>query len=427
MGESIKVALLGVGTVGSGVFRVLTSERELELKVGTPLELACVIDKDADRAKSLGVPDSLFYDDLDKALNVCQPDILIEVIGGIDPARSLITTALNRGINVVTANKELIANHGEELLDLARAKGVDLYFEASVGGGIPIIHALRESLVANNIDTVMGIVNGTTNYILSKMTSEGTGFAAALADAQSHGYAEADPRADVDGLDAAYKTAILAALAFNARVRAQDIYVEGITAITPQDIMYADELDCVIKLLAIAKEDEGGIEARVHPTLITKDHPLANVNDVYNAVFINGDAVGSVMFYGRGAGSMPTASAIVGDVIDIARNKLSRSNAQPGLFFHDKLIKPMAEIESSYYLLIKAKDRSGVLAKIADAFGRHEVSLASVIQKTAKVPVADLVFTTHRVKEKSLMAAIEDIRVLDVVSEIASMIRIEGD
>lgn len=426
--KTINVALLGIGTVGSGVYDLLTSERGLEQKIGAPITLSCVIEKDMEKARAQGVPDELIIDDFNKALESKPIDILVEVIGGIEPAKTFIESAINRNIHVVTANKELMANYGDELLKSASSKGMDLYFEASVGGGIPIIHPLKECLIANNIYKVMGIVNGTTNYILTKMAYEQWGFAKALADAQEKGYAEADPKADVEGLDAAYKTAILASIAFNANVHAKDVYVEGITKISETDIMYAEELGYVIKLLAIAKNDADGIDVRVHPTMISEYHPLASVNDVYNAIFVDGDAVGSVMFFGQGAGSLPTASAIVGDIIDISRNILQGRNAQIGdIVFNPKSLKPVSEIESLYYLLIKAADRSGVLAKIADAFGKHDVSLASVIQKTSKGQVADLVFTTHKVKERLLQAAIVDIGGLEVVSEVASVIRIEGE
>jgi homoserine dehydrogenase len=346
-------------------------------------------------------------------------------MGGIEPARRYVLEALSRGKSVVTANKDLLAVHGQELLTTASQNKADLFFEASVAGGIPIIKILKESLAGNRIQEVIGIVNGTTNYILSKMTNEGSDFGAVLREAQEKGYAEADPTSDIEGFDAARKIAILASLAFNSRVTLDDVYVEGITRITPEDIRYARELGYVVKLLGIARETGEGIEVRVHPALVPAKHPLAAVSDAFNAVFVRGDAVGETMFYGRGAGELPTASAVVGDIIAAARNRRFNIAGLIGCTcFETKPVRPITAIQTCYYLRLRVTDRPGVLAGIAAAFGNNNVSLAAVTQKTTGV-IAELVLVTHRVQEANLRAAVEELKRLPTVETVANIIRVE--
>lgn len=426
--DKIGVALLGLGTVGSGVHKIITSHREdISRKVGIPVEIRSILEKDASRAESAGADPSLFTGDFDAILADPQVQIVVEVLGGMEPARTFILKALEAGKHVVTANKEVMAREGEALLGAADAKGVDLFFEASVGGGIPIIRPLKQCLAGNKISRVMGIVNGTTNYILTRMTEEGTSFDEALSDARESGYAERDASADVEGKDAASKIAILASIAFNSRVTASDVYTEGIASVSAQDIIYAREVGYVIKLIALAKEEDGELEVRVHPTMIPQEHPLASVRGVYNAIFVEGDAVGPVMFYGQGAGSMAAGSAIVGDVIDIARDLRAGRTGRIGCTCYEhKPIRGIESISTSYYLLIEVTDRPGVLAKIATAFGDNGVSIASVIQKGPQGAKAELMFLTHRVTEENLQRALATIRGLDVVEEVSNVIRVEG-
>lgn len=428
MKETINIALLGMGTVGSGVYQVLNRHRgDFKLKVGADLRLKWILEKDRQKIEQAGVSPDLIAADFTVIAKDPEVDIIVELFGGIEPARSYILEAIGQGKNIVTANKELLANHGKKLLEAADSHGVDLCFEASVGGGIPIIHPLKQCLVGNKILRVMGIVNGTTNFILTRMEEDGCSFEQALREAQEKGYAEREPTADLEGYDAAAKLAILASIAFNSRVTAADVYREGISRVTAKDIEYARELGCVIKLLAIAKEENGGLEVRVHPTMLSKDHPLASVKWNYNAIFVVGDAVGEVMFYGQGAGSLPAASAVVGDIIDVARNiQYQRTSKISCTCFETKRIKPISELQTCYYLLLNANDRPGVLAKIAQAFGNHQVSLAKIIQKETRDTNADLMFITHKVSERDLRGALEDIERLDVVNSISNLIRVEG-
>lgn len=429
--KRINVGLLGLGTVGSGVYKLLTRRRrDLRRLVDADLFIKRIAIKDLRELKTrplVRVDKSIVTENARAIINDPEIDIIVEVIGGIEPAKSFILEAINNGKQVVTANKELLAKFGKDIMEASDEKGVDVYFEASVGGGIPIIRALKESLAGNKISMVMGIVNGTTNFILTKMSEEMWPFRRALEDAQRRGYAERNPRQDIEGDDAQSKIAILASIAFNARVTADQVFKEGISAITPQDIVYAHEMGYTIKLIALAKEDKDGLDVRVHPTMISKNHPLASVRDVYNAIFVEGDAVGEVMLFGQGAGSLPAASAVVGDIIEVARNlQYGRSGKVGCTCFETKRVKPIDEIVTSYYLLMGAVDKPGVLAKVARVFGDSHVSLASVIQKRTRGNLAELVFVTHMVQEKNLKQALRKIAKLDVVDRVYNVIRVEG-
>lgn len=429
--KKINVGLLGLGTVGSGVYKLLTRRRrDLRRLVDADLIIKRIAIKDLRELKTrplVRVDKSIVTENARAIINDPEIDIIVEVIGGIEPAKSFILEAINNGKQVVTANKELLAKFGKDIMEASDEKGVDVYFEASVGGGIPIIRALKESLAGNKISMVMGIVNGTTNFILTKMSEEMWPFRRALEDAQRRGYAERNPRQDIEGDDAQSKIAILASIAFNARVTADQVFKEGISAITPQDIVYAHEMGYTIKLIALAKEDKDGLDVRVHPTMISKNHPLASVRDVYNAIFVEGDAVGEVMLFGQGAGSLPAASAVVGDIIEVARNlQYGRSGKVGCTCFETKRVKPIDEIVTSYYLLMGAVDKPGVLAKVARVFGDSHVSLASVIQKRTRGNLAELVFVTHMVQEKNLKQALRKIAKLDVVDRVYNVIRVEG-
>jgi len=425
--KKIGVGIIGYGTVGSGVYYLLTTKAgKLSALAGVDIEVIGVAEKYAERIKD-EVPAKLLTTDAKELINNPNVDIIVEVIGGIEPAYSFIKSALENRKHVVTANKALMASRGGALLELAQNKGVDLYFEASVGGGIPIIMPLKHCLAGNTIHRVMGIVNGTTNYILTKMDAEGMPINEALKEAQAKGYAEADPTADVEGHDAAAKIAILASIAFNSRVTVDNVYTEGIMKISPEDISYAKEMGYAIKLLALAKEDKGGVDVRVHPAMIPSRHPLASVSGVMNAIFVEGDAVGEVMFYGPGAGRLPAASAVVGDVFEIAQGiHLNKIGAMACGCFEHKRIKTIGETESRYYMRLEAVDRPGVLAKIAKALGDSDVSIETAIQKKTFGNHAELVFGTHQVREENLQKALKEIERLDVVSKICNIIRVEG-
>lgn len=423
----VKVGLLGCGTVGSGVVKLLEQNHEvISRRSGCPIVLKKVLERDAARCMALGLPLNLVADSLDEIVDDPEIDIVVELIGGEEPAFTYISTAMQKGKHVVTANKDLIAVRGKELFEIASQNNVDFYFEASVAGGIPVIYALKQALAANTIRAVVGILNGTTNYILTKMSREGRAFKEVLAQAQELGYAEADPTADVEGLDAARKIAILSSIAFNSRITLNDVYVEGITGITASDIEYARELGYSVKLLAIATEEGGQVQARVHPAFIPQTHPLAAVNDVYNAVFIQGDAVGDIMLYGRGAGQMPTASAVVGDIIEISRNLAQNYVTRLGCTcYEDKKILNIGQLSSQFYIRLQVVDRPGVLAGIAGVFGNNNVSIAAVVQKTSKGDQAELIMITHRVLENNLQDALTVLRGMSIVGEIGSVIRVE--
>lgn len=424
--RTISVGLLGMGTVGRGVYRILKDNQAgIKQKIGATLAVKKILVRDITKDRGVELEEGLLTSDAGEVIDNPGIDIVVEVLGGIDPALKYSLRALEQGKSLVTANKDMIAAHGKELFATARTANRDLLFEASVAGGIPIIRPLKVCLAGNRIRQVVGIINGTTNYMLTRMSKEGLDFQQALSEAQSLGYAEADPSADVEGHDAARKLAILASIAFNTRVSLDQVFVEGITGVAARDIAHASNLNYIVKLLGIAREGKEGVEARVHPALLPKNHPLTSVNDVYNAIFISGDAVGDVMFYGRGAGEMPTASAVVGDVMDAARNILNNVSGMISCTcFEEKQVKPMGLTKTKYYIRLSVADRPGVLAGIAFIFGNNDVSLASVIQHTAG-QFAELVLVTHEVFEKNLQKALESIRELSSVNEICSVIRVE--
>jgi len=390
------------------------------------LALVKCADRDEARAAELGIEPARFTTDSAEIVNDPSIDIVIELIGGTGVARSIVLDALGAGKSVVTANKALMATHGREVLDAAAEAGVDVLFEAAVGGGIPIIGPLKHSLVSNEVQAVYGIVNGTTNYMLSRMAEAGLDYDAALAEAQERGFAEADPTADVDGLDAAAKIAILASIAFNSRVCLEDVPAEGIRSITPDDIAYAREAGYEIKLVAIGRRTAGGIDVRVHPTMIRAGHPLAKVNGVHNAIYVVGDAVGETMFFGEGAGSLPAASAVMGDVIEAARHIQGDCRALVGCTCSESL--PLCSIEdlsSSYYVRLHVRDEPGVLAAIASVFGENGVSIASVIQKRAAEGDAEIVWITHAAAERDVQAALATMAALDALDSVGTVLRVE--
>lgn len=428
--DTIKIGLLGCGVVGTGVVKQLINNQEnIARNTGCRLEIKRVLVRDLNKDRSLDLPREVFTDQAEDIINDPEIDIVVELIGGINPAKDYILASFAKGKNVVTANKDVLAAHGQELFAAAEEHQKDLRFEASVAGGIPIIQPLKESLAGNRIKGVLGIVNGTTNYILTKMAMEGKEFDEALAEAQELGYAEADPSADVDGLDAARKIAILASIAFRTRVSVDQVYVEGIRDISALDIIYARELGYTIKLLGVAKEVNGEVDVRVHPAMLPNNHPLATVNDVYNAVFVEGDAVGQTMFFGPGAGELPTASSVVGDIMAIAKNvQLGITGRLTGCTcYYDKQIRPIGQLNSSYYLRLLVQDQPGVLAKIAGVLAKHQVSIASVLQKRTLGHLAEIVIVTHEVKEADFMAAMAEIRELPPVEKVDSIIRVESD
>jgi homoserine dehydrogenase len=425
--ETVRVGLLGCGHVGSALVRLLQDNAELiEQRAGVHLEVSRVAVRDLGRDRDVPLPTNRFTEDGEAVVTDPDIDIVVEVIGGIEPARSLITEALKSGKPVVTANKELLANAGRELFETAEGSGVDLLFEASVAGGIPLIRPLRESLAGDRIRRVTGIVNGTTNYVLTRMTEEGSSFDDALAEAQKLGYAERDPTADIEGDDAAAKAAIIASIAFGARVVAGDVYREGIAEISDQDISSAHDLGYVVKLLAVAEGQDGEVAVRVHPAMIPVQHPLASVRESFNALFIEGDAVGELMLYGRGAGGGPSASAVLGDLIDAAKNFASGGKGATIGTLSRQRIRPIDELESQFYLFMEVADRPGVLAKIADQFGQHDVSIKSMQQRGIGAD-ARLIFVTHRAREADLRATVHALRDVDVVHRVGSVLRVLGD
>ena len=439
MKNHIAVGLIGFGTVGSGVAKILaTNAGDIRRRLGIPLELRKVADLNIISDRGVTLAPNILTTDARQIFDDPEIDVVIELIGGDDPAKRFLLEAMAKGKHVVTANKALLAVHGEELFQAALRAGVDIGFEASVCGGIPILRSLTEGLAANRLRSLYGIVNGTSNYILTSMTNAGQPFATVLAEAQKAGYAEADPSFDVAGIDAAHKLAILVNLAFGCPVNFKELYVEGITGITPMDIQYATEFGYTIKLLAIAKlqesKDGKEVEARVHPTMIANDSPLARVGGVYNAIQVTGDAVGDIMLYGRGAGSMPTASAVVSDVIDIARNirKGATGRVPPTGFQADQRrplpIRAIENITGLYYLRFMVLDRPGVLSQLSGVLGKHDISISSVLQRGRKdghtVPV---VVTTHMAVERNIRASLREIDALPAVSSPTTVIRIEGE
>ena len=422
--KKIKLALLGLGTVGTGVYKLIHMRSDvMEQTIGAQLEIKKILVHNINRKRE-GIDPSLLTDDWKEIVTDDEIQIVIEVIGGIEPARTMILEALRSGKNVVSANKDLIAEHGRELLDTAQETRKDFLFEAAVAGGIPIIRPLKQCLAANEISDVLGIVNGTTNYILTKMFEDGMEFSDALKKAQELGYAEADSTADVEGLDAGRKVAIMASIAFHSRVVFQDVYTEGISKITAADIAYAKEFDSVIKLLGVARNTETGIEAGVYPVMLNKDHPLASVRNSFNAVFIHGDAVDDAMFYGRGAGEMPTASAVVGDVIDVARDIAYGCTGRISCTCYRQLpVKPFGEVENKFFIRMQVRNRPGVLAQIAQVFGEHKVSIARVVQKHVQAEQAELVIVTEEVKELYMKDALDELGRMENIFEVSSVIR----
>jgi homoserine dehydrogenase len=433
--DSIKIGLLGLGTIGSGVAKVLREQGDLfRRRLGINLDLCRVADLDLKKARQMRLPRKAVTKNAREVLEDPQIEVVVELIGGIHPAKDFILSALSRGKHVVTANKALLAAHGEEIFEAATRFGMDIGYEGSVGGGIPIIRVLREGLSANKIESIYGIINGTSNYILTKMTEEGKEFSEVLAEAKSAGYAEADPSLDVEGTDSSHKLAILAALAFGTPVDYKAIYTEGITRITPLDIEYAREFGYCIKLLAIAKRARTAVEARVHPTMIPEDLLIAKVGGVYNGIYLVGDVVGETLFYGKGAGSMPTASAVVGDIIEIARNitkgasgRVPATSYQPA----GRKILPVRsidEIESLYYLRIMAQDRPSVLSKISGILGKYHISISSVIQKGRRIGRSvPVVMMTHKALERDIRGALTEIDALSFVSGKTILIRVEDE
>ena len=425
----LRVALLGCGTVGTEVVRLLERHsRDLAARVGAPLELAGVAVRRPQRARDLPVDPALFTDDAAGLVARDDVDLVIEVVGGIEPARSWLLSALTSGKSVVTANKSLLAEDGASLHDAAAAAGTDLYYEASVAGAIPLLRPLRESLVGDRVHRVIGIVNGTTNFILDRMDTSGAGFAEALEEATALGYAEADPTADIDGFDAAAKAAILAGLAFHTRVSAADVHREGISGVTAADMASAREMGCTVKLLAIAERSatETGVSVRVHPAMIPRSHPLAGVREAYNAVFVEAEAAGSLMFYGRGAGGAPTASAVLGDLVAAARNRLSGRRGPTESAYANLRVLPMGRTVTRYHVSLDVADKAGVLASVAAAFARHDVSIRSVRQE-GHGDDASLVLVTHTAEDAALGATVDDLAELDAVRAVASVMRVEGE
>jgi homoserine dehydrogenase len=416
--------MLGCGVVGGEVARlIIANQKDLTARSGAHLDLVKIGVRNLARPN---VAKELLTTDLDSIVKDKNIDLIIEVIGGIEPARTLILEALSNGKSVVTANKALLAKHGAELFAAADKGGVDLYYEAAVAGAIPILRPLRESLVGDHIQRVMGIVNGTTNFILTKMDESGAAFGDALAEAQALGFAEADPTADVEGFDAAAKAAILAGLAFHSRVTDSDVYREGITKITDTDVAVAKSLDLVVKLLAIAElTNDGKISVRVHPTLISRSHPLASVREAFNAVFVESEAAGAMMFYGRGAGGAPTASAILGDLVAVARHRVSGGLGPRESDYADLAIAPIGSIKTRYLIRLDVADRPGVLAAVAQTFAKHDVSIQTVRQ-TGRGDNAELIVMTHKATDSALASTVADLSSLDAVKDVASVIRVEG-
>lgn len=429
--KRLKVAVLGCGSVGSQVVRLLMEQADdLTARVGAPVELVGVAVRRLDAQRDVEVPDGLLTTDAAGLVARDDVDLVIEVIGGIEPARSLILSALGNGASVVTANKALLAEDGPTLFEAAAKAERDLYYEAAVAGAIPILRPLRESLAGDKVTRVLGIVNGTTNFILDKMDSSGAGFSEALEEAQDLGYAEADPTADVEGFDAAAKAAILASLAFHSRVTASDVYREGISEVTAADVQSARDMDSVVKLLAICelRPGPGGddqVAVRVHPAMIPRSHPLASVRGAYNAVFVESEAAGQLMFYGPGAGGSPTASAVLGDLVTVARNRLSNTRGAGESAYADRAVLPMGETRTRYHVALDVDDRSGVLAAVATAFADNGVSIQTVRQE-GRGADAQLVVVSHAATDAALSTTVKHLRSMDAVHAVTSVMRVEG-
>ena len=427
--ESISIGLMGLGVVGSGVAKTLFEKSDaIAQQVGCPLKIKKILVRDLSKKRDFDVSHHLLTTDPEQIITDPEIDIVIEVIGGETEAFEYIKGAISKRKHIVTANKEVISKHSLELFALASKNKVDIRYEASVGGGIPLVAPFQRDLLANNISAIHAIINGTTNYIVTRMTKDGLDFATALKQAQELGYAEANPANDIDGVDAAYKLAILATLAFRTEIRPDDIYYEGISRLTARDFRYAKELGYAIKLLAIAKKEKQAIQVRVHPAFVPEDLLLANVDGVFNAIQVEGDLVGRVIFYGRGAGSSPTASAVVADVIQLAQNIYLGIRPRPQLkLYKAKKLTPISEIKTRYYMRVTVIDHPGVLAQISKILGDHSISIASVIQKEAdeKAGTAEIVIMTHPAKESAFQKALQRTLKLAVVKDIGNFIRVE--
>ena len=429
--DKISVGIIGFGTVGAGTVKILLENKEIiKERLGFEINLRRIADLDIVRDRGIKVPKSILTSNVDDILSDPETDIVVELIGGIRPAKDFILKAINNRKHVVTANKALLATEGNEIFTAAHKREVEIGFEASVAGGIPIIKVIREGLVANRIKAIYGIINGTSNYILTKMTEEDVEFSKALKEAKALGYAEADPTLDIEGIDSAHKLAILAYLSYGIPVSYRDIYTEGISRISPQDISFASELGYKVKLLAIAKESDSKIELRVHPTMLPKEYLISKVDGPFNAIYIEGDATGSTLYYGRGAGCMPTGSAVVSDIVDIARNIMKNATGRVPVLtktLRNLKIKRMDDVISMYYFRFSALDKPGVLSKISGILGNYNISIASVIQKGRSVGEAvPLVVRTHKAKERDVRKAISEIDRLPVVMDKTVFIRVEG-
>ncbi len=431
--KKITIGIVGFGTVGTGVIKILRNNKALiNNRLGTPIEIKKIVDLDIKSDRGVRLRKGVLSKNVKDIINDPSIDLIVELIGGVNAARSILLDAIKQGKHIVTANKALLASHGLELLNAAHKRGVDIGFEGSVAGGIPIIGALKEGLTGNRISCILGILNGTANYILTKMTDEGGKFSDILQDAKNQGYAESDPTLDVDGLDTTHKLSILRSIAYGTVNSYEDIYTEGISHIEPIDIEFARELGYRIKLLAIAREINSQVEARVHPTLIPHDHLLSKVDGTYNAIFIDGNAVGPSMFYGRGAGMMPAASAVVSDIIDLSRNIICGISQRIPLFSYQKdhlkkiVIRNIQEVETRYYLRFTVFDRPGVLSKISGILGKHKISIHSVIQKGRRTKGTVSIFLlSHQAREASIRKALHEIDRLSVAQEKTMLIRIE--
>jgi homoserine dehydrogenase len=426
--DRIKIGILGLGVVGSGAVALLENNREeIERKIGIPYEITKIAVRDPNKKRLIEVDRALLTTDASEILDDPEIDIVCELIGGVEPAREFVLRALRNGKQVVTANKEMIAKEGHALMEAAAAQNLDFQFEGSVAGGIPIVQAMKNALGGNRITEVQGIINGTTNYILSRMAQDHADFRTVLEEAQAHGYAEADPTSDVEGLDAQYKIAILASMAFTTRVSVSDVYVEGITKVGLPDIDFANELGYAIKLVGIAKRvDDGRVQVRVHPALLKKDHELASTHGVFNAVLIKGDSVGEVMFYGPGAGSGPTGSAVVGDIMDVCRNLRFGSTGRISCTCFDRrTVQPIDEVVTPHYIRMSVQDRPRVLSAISGVLGDYDISIESLIQRATTAGQADIVWITHEAMGRNVKHALSIIANLPVVLSVSNWIRVE--
>ncbi|MBO7745498.1 homoserine dehydrogenase [Paenibacillus sp. MWE-103] len=427
--KPIKVGLLGLGTVGTGVVRIVEGHQtDLQSQVGSPIVIEKVLVQNKSKARSISIDPAKLTEDAWDVIHHPDIDVIVEVMGGIETTRTYILEALARGKHVVTANKDLMALHGPEILAAAQENRCDVLYEASVAGGIPIIRTLIEGFSSDRITKIMGIVNGTTNYILTKMSQEGAAYADVLKEAQDLGYAEADPTSDVEGLDAARKMTILATLGFRANVALEDVDVKGISAISREDILYAKRLGYEVKLLGIAERQDDYISVGVQPTMVKTSHPIASVNGVYNAVYVYGEAVGETMFYGPGAGELPTATSVVADLVAVVKNlKLGVNGKQELLAYKEKKLKTDEQIASKYFILLHVADRAGVLAQITQAFAEHEVSLESVVQQpNPNIPEAEIIIITHDASKAAANRVLNSFERMDVVKTVKSVYRVEG-